>query len=162
MSRVAVYLFTDAIIHSRITNDEKVLKKAVKRFHTYASVAYPLYPPQTRPEPAAIEEAKELFRVELESFHLTLKKAVLVCEAERRQVEQYEREKQRIGVWQPCTRPTWANPTLPEDEREALKGQIEQLKTSLEDAQLSRRQMIEYDLIAEKINQLPSRDELQQ
>jgi hypothetical protein len=32
----------------------------------------------------------------------------------------------------------------------------------LEDAQLSRRQMIEYDLIAEKINQLPSRDELQQ
>lgn len=49
-----------------------------------------------------------------------------------------------------------------EDEREALKGHIEQLKTSLEDAQLSRRQMIEYDLIAEKINQLPSRDELQQ
>ncbi|KAF9645354.1 hypothetical protein BDM02DRAFT_3189801 [Thelephora ganbajun] len=135
----------DAIIHSRITNDEKVLKKVVKRFHTYASVAYPLHLPETRPEPLAIEEAKELFRVELESFHLTLKKAVLVCEAERRQVEQYEREKQRI-----------------EDEREALKGQIEQLKTSLEDAQLSRRQMIEYDLIAEKINQLPSRDELQQ
>ena len=46
-----------------------------------------------------IEEAGELFRVELESFHLTLKKAVLICEAERRQVEQYEREKQRIGVW---------------------------------------------------------------
>ena len=159
---MAVYSFTEAIIHSRITNDEKVLKKVVKRFHTYASVAHPLYPPETRPEPATIEEAKELFRVELESFHLTLKKSVLVCEAERRQVEQYEREKQRIGVWRRRTRPSRADPTLPEDEREALKGQIEQLKTSLEDAQLSRRQMIEYDLIAEKINQLPSRDELQQ
>ena len=159
---MAVYSFTEAIIHSRITNDEKVLKKVLKRFHTYASVAHPLHPPETRPEQTAIEEAKELFRVELESFHLTLKKAVLVCEAESRQVEQYEREKQRIGVWQPRTRPPWADPTLPEDEREALKGQIEQLKTSLEDAQLSRRQMIEYDLIAEKINQLPSRDELQQ
>jgi THO complex subunit 7 len=159
---VAVYSFTDAIIHSRITNDEKVLKKVVKRFHTYASVAYPLHPPETPPEPAAIEEAKELFRVELESFHLTLKKAVLVCEAERRQVEQYEREKQRIGVWRRHTRPSRTDATLSEDEREALKGHIEQLKTSLEDAQLSRRQMIEYDLIAEKINQLPSRDELQQ
>ena len=159
---MAVYSFTEAIIHSRITNDEKVLKKVLKRFHTYASVAHPLHPPETRPEQATIEEAKELFRVELESFHLTLKKAVLVCEAERRQVEQYEREKQRIGVWQPCTSPSLADPTLPEDEREALKGHIEQLKTSLEDAQLSRRQMVEYDLIAEKINQLPSRDELQQ
>ena len=61
-----------------------------------------------------------------------------------------------------CTRPSWTDTTILEDEREALKGQIEQLKTSLEDAQLSRRQMIEYDLIAEKINQLPSRDELEQ
>ena len=96
---MSVYSFTDAIIHSRITNDEKVLKKVVKRFHTYASVAYPLHPPEIPSEPEAIEEAGEFFRVELESFHLTLKKAVLVCEAERRQVEQYEREKQRIGVW---------------------------------------------------------------
>ena len=57
---------------------------------------------------------------------------------------------------------TFCQINLSEDERESLKGQIEQLKTSLEDAQLSRRQMIEYDLIAEKVNQLPSRDELQQ
>ena len=161
-SCVAVYSFTDAIIHSRITNDEKVLKKVLKRYHTYASVAYPLHSPDIQAEPAIIEEAGDLFRVELESFHLTLKKALLVCEAERRQVEQYEREKQRIGVWQRLTRPFWTDIIHSEDEREALKGQIEQLKTSLEDAQLSRRQMIEYDLIAEKINHLPSRDELQQ
>ena len=75
----------------------------MKRFHTYASVAYPLHPPETPPEPETVEEAGEFFRVELESFHLTLKKAVLVCEAERRQVEQYEREKQRIGVWRGTT-----------------------------------------------------------
>lgn len=62
----------------------------------------------------------------------------------------------------PAHDPPGLNQNPIEDEREALKGHIEQLKTSLEDAQLSRRQMIEYDLIAEKINQLPSRDELQQ
>ena len=156
------YSSTDAIIHSRITNDEKVLKKVIKRFHTYTSAAHPLHSPETPPEPVAIEEAKDLFTVELDSFHLTLKKAVLVCEAERRQVEQYERQKLRIGLCQPFTRQPWTQPTPSEDERESLKGQIDQLKTSLEDAQISRRQMIEYDLIAEKINQLPSRDELQQ
>jgi len=49
-----------------------------------------------------------------------------------------------------------------EDERVALKGQIEQLKTSLEHAQLERRRKIEYDVFAEKINTLPTRDELEQ
>lgn len=47
-----------------------------------------------------------------------------------------------------------------EDERGSLVGQIEQLKTSLEHAQMERRQKIEYDLVAEKINTLPSRQEL--
>lgn len=48
-----------------------------------------------------------------------------------------------------------------EDERGSLVGQIEQLKTSLEHAQMERRQKIEYDLVAEKINTLPSRQELE-
>jgi THO complex subunit 7 len=46
------------------------------------------------------------------------------------------------------------------NEHENLRGQIEQLKTSLEHAQTLRKRKIEYDGIAEKINALPSRDEL--
>jgi THO complex subunit 7 len=87
----------DAIIHSRITNDEKVLKKVVKRFHNYATVAFPLQPPAASVSTAAVDDARETFLVELASFHLNLEKAVLVCEAEARQVEEYEKEKQKIG-----------------------------------------------------------------
>jgi hypothetical protein len=48
-----------------------------------------------------------------------------------------------------------------EDEHGSLKGQIEQLKTSLEHAQVERKRKIEYDSFAEKINTLPSRTELE-
>lgn len=47
-----------------------------------------------------------------------------------------------------------------DDEHGTLRGQIEQLKTSLEHAHLSRKQKIEYDAVAEKVNALPSREEL--
>ena len=46
-------------------------------------------------------------------------------------------------------------------DRTRLRDEIEHLKTALEDAQLQRKRKIEYDAIAEKINSLPSRDELQ-
>lgn len=52
-------------------------------------------------------------------------------------------------------------PTHTEDEHGTLRGQIEQLKTSLEHAQMVRRRKIEYDLVAEKVNTLPSREELE-
>jgi THO complex subunit 7 len=42
----------------------------------------------------------------------------------------------------------------------SLRGQIDQLKTSLEHAQVVRKRKIEYDAVAEKINALPTRDEL--
>ncbi|KAG5221569.1 tho complex [Salix suchowensis] len=70
---------------------------------------------------------------------------LMICEGEVRQVEEYQRERLRI-----------------EDEHGTLKGQIEQLKTSLEHAQLQRRRKLEYDAIAEKVNMLPSREELEQ
>jgi THO complex subunit 7 len=90
----------DAIIHSRITNDERALRRVVKKFSNYTTVAYS----QADPEPpgsdqssSAVEDAREAFLLELSSFSLQLKKAVMVCEAEARQVEEYYREKQRIG-----------------------------------------------------------------
>ena len=47
-------------------------------------------------------------------------------------------------------------------EHETLKEQIEELKSTLEHAQLQRRRKIEYDGVAEKVNTLPSREELEQ
>lgn len=51
---------------------------------------------------------------------------------------------------------------LPKDEEhETLKLQIEELKVALEHAQMLRRRKIEYDAVAEKVNTLPSREELE-
>lgn len=84
----------------------------------------------------------------------------MICEAETRQVEEYQKERQRIGKFiVSCKyRATLNNP---DDEHSRLIGQIEQLKGSLEHAQMDRRRKMEYDLVAEKINTLPSRFELE-
>ncbi|KAF8639930.1 hypothetical protein AX17_001180 [Amanita inopinata Kibby_2008] len=137
----------DQIIHVRITNDERPLRRIIKKFHNYTALSHkPIVPPIHSPGSGiSIDDAREAFLVELASFQLLLKKSVMICEAEARQVEEYKRERQRI-----------------DDEHGTLRGQIEQLKTSLEHAQLLRRRKIEYDLVAEKVNTLPSRDELEQ
>jgi THO complex subunit 7 len=73
----------------------------VKKFSNYATVAYSQVDSQGSDQSStAVEDAREAFLVELSSFSLQLKKAVMVCEAEARQVEEYYREKQRIGA---CT-----------------------------------------------------------
>ncbi|KAI9000713.1 Tho complex subunit 7-domain-containing protein [Trametes punicea] len=135
----------DAIIHTRITNDEKALRRVTRKFHNYASVAYPSLVPPTPSTASSVDDAREAFLLELASFQLALKKSLMVCEAEARQVEEYQRERERIA-----------------DERSRLREQIEELKATLEQAQLERKQKIEYDVIAEKVNTLPSRDELEQ
>jgi THO complex subunit 7 len=154
----------DAIIHSRITNDERALRRVVKKFTSYTTVAHSqVDSPSSEQMSSAVEDAREAFLLELSSFSLQLRKAMMVCEAEARQVDEYYRERQRIGeqsapfprstfsfLW-PCT----------EDEHGSLKGQIEQLKTSLEHAQVERKRKIEYDSFAEKINTLPNRTELE-
>ena len=86
----------DAIIHSRITNDERALRRVIKKFHGYTSVAHEAIVPIPSAS-IGIEDARDAFLVELASFSLQLKKAVMVCEAEARQVEEYHRERQRIG-----------------------------------------------------------------
>ena len=88
----------DAIIHSRITNDERALRRVVKKFSNYTAVAYPQPDSASTEQPStAVEDARESFLIELSSFSLQLKKVVMVCEAETRQVEEYYREKHRIG-----------------------------------------------------------------
>ena len=88
------------MIHSRITNDERTLRRVIKKFHHYAAAAHPLAD-KPAVSPGSEEDAREAFLIELASFKLQLKKAVLVCEAEARQVEEYQRERQRIGACVP-------------------------------------------------------------
>ncbi|KAI0751104.1 Tho complex subunit 7-domain-containing protein [Daedaleopsis nitida] len=135
----------DVIIHTRITNDEKALRRVTKKFHSYTSVAYTPAVPLSPLVSSSVDDAREAFLLELASFQLSLKKSIMVCEAEARQVEEYQRERERIA-----------------NEHSRLKDQIEELKSTLEQAQLERKQKIEYDVIAEKVNSLPSRDELEQ
>ncbi|KZV77146.1 hypothetical protein PENSPDRAFT_730509 [Peniophora sp. CONT] len=136
----------DIIVLSRITNDERPLKRVVRKFSAYAALAFPpaglreLDTAPTTPEKSL--DAREALLVELGSFGLHLRKAAMVCAAEARQVEEYHLEKARI-----------------EEERVALRRHIEQLKTTLEEAQVERAQKQEYDQFAERINQFPSRAE---
>lgn len=89
------------MIHSRITNDERALRRVVKKFINYTTVAYSAVDsPGSDQSSSVVGDAREAFLQELSSFSLQLKKAVLVCEAEARQVEEYYRERQRIGGWQ--------------------------------------------------------------
>lgn len=89
---------SDAIIHTRITNDEKALRRVTRKFHTYASVAYPPIVPPTPSNGTSVEDARDAFLLELASFQLSLKKSFMVCEAEARQVEEYQHERGRIGM----------------------------------------------------------------
>lgn len=100
----------DAIIHTRITNDEKGLRRVTKKFHSYASVAYAPVVPLSPSTPSSVEDAREAFLLELASFQLSLKKSFMVCEAEARQVEEYQRERERIGESHPC-HPSYPEPT---------------------------------------------------
>ncbi|KAI0091835.1 Tho complex subunit 7-domain-containing protein [Irpex rosettiformis] len=135
----------DSIIHTRITNDEKALRKVTRKFYHYTSVAFNsgvLVAPESS---TSVDDARDAFLLDLASFNMSLKKSLMVCEAEARQIEEYQRERGRI-----------------ESEHASLTDQIEGLKVSLEQAHLQRRRKIEYDVIAEKINAFPSREELEQ
>ena len=47
----------------------------------------------------SLDEAREGLLAELAAFQMTLQKSALVCQAEARQVVQYEKEKERIGEY---------------------------------------------------------------
>ena len=88
----------DAIIHTRIINDERPLKRVIKKFHNYAALVHtPIVPATPGSSNITVEDAREAFLIEVASFELMLKKCMMICEAEERQVEEYERERTRIG-----------------------------------------------------------------
>ena len=69
----------------------------MKKFHTYTSLAHPSSV-QSSQAGSSIDDAREAFLIELSSFELSLKKSLMVYEAESRQVEEYQCERQRIGT----------------------------------------------------------------
>ncbi|KAH7887612.1 Tho complex subunit 7-domain-containing protein [Phlebopus sp. FC_14] len=149
----------DAIIHTRITNDERPLRRIVRKFYNYASLAHT---PFVQPSHGGnVDDAREAFLIELAAFELALKKSLMVCEAESRQVEEYQRERRRIGEGLFLSSSTGLT-AISEREHDSLRNQLGELKVALEHAQMERKRKIEYDSIAEKINTFPSRDELQQ
>jgi THO complex subunit 7 len=78
------------------------LKRVIKKFHAYASLAAPpIVPPSSSATgTTTLEDAKEAFLVELRAYQLALKKSAMICDAETRQVEEYQREKERIGAFE--------------------------------------------------------------
>jgi len=71
----------------------------IKRFHNYTSLSHtPIVPLLAgAASSSTVDDAREGFLIELANFQLLLKKSVMICEAEVRQVEHYQRERERIG-----------------------------------------------------------------
>nr|GAT59938.1 THO complex 7 [Mycena chlorophos] len=139
----------DQTIHARITNDERPLRRVIKKLYNYTSLAYPpIVPhvpvPGSSTAPQSVEDAREAFVLELGSFRLMLQKSGMICDAEERQVAKYKRDKEKI-----------------DREHGILRAEIEELKTGLEHEQKVRKQKMDYDFVAEKVNSLPSRAELE-
>ena len=89
---------TDAIILARITNDERPLRRLIKKFNIYTSLAdTPIVPALVTPA-TTLDDARESFLIELASYQLSLKKSAMIYDAETRQAEEYLREKARIGA----------------------------------------------------------------
>jgi len=154
---------SDQVILARITIEERPLRRIIKKFHTYTSLSHtPIVPVLNdgHTNSNSVDDAREAFLVELATFQLSMKKNAMICEAEARQVEEYHRERERLGMFIFDLLLSESYWTI-DNEHETLTVQIEELKTALEHAQMLRRRKIEYDLVAEKVNALPSRDELE-
>ncbi|GJJ07088.1 hypothetical protein Clacol_001287 [Clathrus columnatus] len=135
----------DALIHRRILSDDKALRKLIKKFYSYVfTLEYDNLPINPDGSKISLEEAREVMLAEIATFQLALQKSTLVYQAESRQVLEYEKEKQRIAK-----------------DQEVIREEISKLKIALEEEQLLRKRKIEYDQVAEKVNMLPTRAELQ-
>lgn len=74
----------------------------IKKFHVYTALSHtPVVPAVVTSgstTETSVDDAREAFLVELATFQLSLNKSAMICEAEARQVEEYQRERQRIGT----------------------------------------------------------------
>ena len=128
----AAYVVSDAVILSRLLNDERIVRRVARRFNTLVTC-----------ESTAKQPEKEALIADLALLHSQINTRMLMCDAETRQVLEYESERLRI-----------------EQDQERLRGEIVQLKAVFEEEQIYRKRKLEYDAIAEKINLFPTRSEL--
>ncbi|KAG9093493.1 hypothetical protein FS749_014295 [Ceratobasidium sp. UAMH 11750] len=141
----------EAIIHARVHTDDRAIRRLMKRLQSYLALhfAYISYQNDTDPSLATlvglteVDNARDEFLVELASFRLSIQKATLVLGAEARQVQQYNSEIENI------TR-----------EHDATRLDLDNLRLTLEQEQMFRKRKQEYDVVAEKVNDFPSRAEL--
>ncbi|EJU06593.1 hypothetical protein DACRYDRAFT_113259 [Dacryopinax primogenitus] len=131
----------DEVIHNRLLNDEKAIRRLTRKFHAYSVKARPASYASTS---SNFNELRDAFLVELAQYHLFLRKTSLQCKAEQRQVVAYQEERDRIA-----------------NLHSRYRDDIATLKQELERAQIGRKQKIEYDEVAAKINALPTRGELE-
>ncbi|KAF8605369.1 hypothetical protein BDV93DRAFT_521690 [Ceratobasidium sp. AG-I] len=141
----------EAIIHARVHTDDRAIRKLMKRLQTYLALNLAYISYQNDPDPslatlitlAEVDNARDEFLIELASFRLGVQKTTLVIGAEGRQVQQYKDEIESI------TR-----------EHGATRLDIDNLRLTLEQEQIFRKRKQEYDVVAEKVNEFPSRAEL--
>lgn len=141
----------DALIHARVQNDDRIIRKLTKKLQSYLALnfAYISYQNETDPSLATlvslteVDNARDEFLVELASFRLGIQKSTLVLGAEARQVQQYNSEIESIA-----------------QEHDATRLDLDNLRLTLEQEQMFRKRKQEYDVVAEKINDFPSRAEL--
>ncbi|KAG8748966.1 hypothetical protein FRC12_013700 [Ceratobasidium sp. 428] len=141
----------DAIINARVHTDDKAIRRLMKRLQSYLALrlAYTSYQNDTDPSLATlvglteVDNARDEFLVELASFRLSIQKATLVLGAEARQVQQYNSEVESIAR-----------------EHDATRLDLDNLRLTLEQEQMFRKRKQEYDVVAEKVNDFPSRAEL--
>lgn len=89
--------FTDALTRARLTNDERHLRKLYKKFHAFSTaLASSSSSVPGSSSTSAVNETRQAFLVELATLQVTLGKNELVCAAEKRQVLEYQQERERI------------------------------------------------------------------
>ncbi|QRV87793.1 THOC7 domain-containing protein [Ceratobasidium sp. AG-Ba] len=141
----------EALIHARVQNDDRIVRKLTKKLQSYLALhfAYISYQNESDPSLATlvnlteVDNARDEFLVELASFRLSIQKSTLVLGAEARQVQQYNNEIESIA-----------------QEHDATRLDLDNLRLTLEQEQMFRKRKQEYDVVAEKINDFPTRAEL--
>jgi THO complex subunit 7 len=84
------------MIHYRLSNDEKHIRRLVKKFHTYLTASRKST--SSGSEDVEVSDARRSFLLELATFQLFVQKCETVCGKEERQVEEYELERETIGA----------------------------------------------------------------
>ncbi|KAJ3417498.1 THO complex subunit 7 [Chytridiales sp. JEL 0842] len=125
----------DAIIKNRLLVDTRPIKKVIRRYQTYKST---LATGDLEKSAVALSQ----FLVDLEAFDLGLQKHQLMHNMNQRELDNYQSEKTRI-----------------ENEVVMAQQNINELKAELESEQGIRENKIEYDALAKKVLEYPSREQ---